>query len=906
MKANKRIVALVALGLAGGLATVSQAQVVINQSGATLLENFLVAPAATNDYFDVDGDGNAKILLSPGADQLAAFTFPNFGAQTVDDSWNGGANLQQSRWWIIQYRVVGSVNGFQEMVDFGSTFVTTPDNVEIFSAKASKAFHNRNQYVSGQAPQGIANTNNPGAAPAVSNTTSLLAELNASATAGIRIDMAPTDVPGAWSVFYAGSPSALRLPTEAGYGNNSRTSVANPLNANVAGGQTNKLANLGPRNFNVLSPDSNTIFDTAIALAPIAVVANLGLGLERIDASDLAHLNLTGRLLSGENLMFTTRDSGSGTRNAFCNSVCVDPSFGYGENIGPLSSGNQNLLGDSYNPTNKNGQADVEATVANTRIGLGYAGAERGYNSGWLTGGRLEVLAVRNDTQGGVGYFRPNIDAILDNQTPESYRIGGSAVFSHLGDPLASGPAFGGLSNGNPKLRNEHAAAYLNNMTLSIGAFTGNPGGLATNFTPGQFLAVNFLLTSALNALPQGVVPGSGLPDPCNWVGNTTKVQSVQDYARANNILRSAGYYTFGLFTQNGKNPNRRTNIVYSDGRSGSYVSQGGATLVYGANALDRNRIGGDFNGDGLRDLNDACEMLKAWDDRYNFTPWTAPNGTGSIAGAPGTDACIEILGDFNGDGNFDIEDVRYFADGLGVDPVTRQLNRKTSYTAIDECYGCGGFASNFFGTVNANPFKRYAAGDSRGDIAGSGVTTPGFAPTGADGRLDAADIDYVGQQFLRNSFVTDGALNWSNPAEAQNGDLSADMNGDLVIDQADLDELVQVILCTEYGDLDLDGDVDADDLAAMVLGGSGWAQGDFNQDGIVDAADVAILMANMGFVTFCCPTDIDGTGFIDLDDFVAFVTIFEEGCQNADFDGTGFVDLDDYVAFVSQFESGC
>ncbi|HRJ50888.1 MAG TPA: hypothetical protein PKU91_10155, partial [Phycisphaerales bacterium] len=370
MKIDKRLMALAAMGLVGGLTSVSQAQVVINQSGATLLENFLVAPAATNDYFDVDGDGDAKIFLSPGADQLAAFTFPNFGAQFADDSWNGGSNLQSSRWWVIQYRVVGSVNGFQEMVDFSSTFVTTPDNVEIFSSKASKAFHNRNQYVSGQAPQGIANTNNPGAAPAVSNTTTLLAELNASSTAGIRIDMAPTDVPGPWSVFYAGAPSAERYPTEAGYGNNSRQSVANPLNVNVTGGQTNKLANLGPRNFNVLSPDADTIFDTPIAFAPIAVVTNLGTGLTQIDASDLKHLNLTGRLKSGENLMFTTRDSGSGTRNAFCNSVCVDPSFGYGENIGPLSSGNQNLLGDSYNPSNKNGQADVETTVANTRIGI--------------------------------------------------------------------------------------------------------------------------------------------------------------------------------------------------------------------------------------------------------------------------------------------------------------------------------------------------------------------------------------------------------------------------------------------------------------------------------------------------------------------------------------------------------
>ncbi|MCG3123072.1 MAG: hypothetical protein GIKADHBN_01481 [Phycisphaerales bacterium] len=906
MKNEKRIVALVALGLVGGLASVSHGQVVINQSGATLLENFLKAPAATNDYIDVDSDGNAKILGSSGADQLAEFTYPTFGPQTTSDSWNSGSNIQKSRWWVIQYRVVGSVNGFQELVDFGSTFVTTPDNVQIFSNKASKGFHNRNQYINAQILQGIGNPANPGGAPAVSNTTSLLAEPTASPTAGIRIDMAPVDVPGAWAVFYAGTPSAERSPTQAGYGNNPKVSLANPLNANVLGGESNKLANLGTRNFNVSSPDSNTIFDTAIAFAPIAAITNLGTGMTQIDATDLKHLNLTGRLKSGENIMFTTRDSGSGTRNAFCNSVCVDPSFGYGENIGLLSAGAENILGDQYNPSNKNGNAEVEVTVQNTRIGIGYAGAERGYNSGWLTGGRLEVLAIRNDSQGGTGYFRPTIDAILDNATPESYRIGGPSVFSHLGDPLASGAIYGGSSNGNPKMRNEHAAEYLNNMSQSITAFTGNPGGSTTNFTPGQFLAVNFLLTSGLDALAQGVVPGTGSVDPCTWVANSTLVQAVQDYARANNILKSSGYYTFGTFTLNGINPTRKTNQTYSDGRSTSYVSQGGATLGYGVATLDRNRIGGDFNGDAKRDINDTCELLKAWDDRYNFTPWTAPTGTGAIAGAPGTDACIEILGDFNGDGSFDTADVRYFADGLAVDPATRLLDRKAAFAAIDTCYSCGGLITNFFGTRFANSFKRYAAGDSRGDIAGSGVVTPGFAPTGADGMIDAADIDYVGKQFLRNPDVTDGALNWNVAAEAEDGDLSADMTGDRVIDQSDLDDLVRNILCTEYGDLDLDGDVDASDLGQIQLGGSGWGDGDFDQNGVVDAADVAICTANQGFVTLCCPTDIDNTGFVDTEDFDAFVRAFEAGCLNADFDGTGFTDTDDYDAFVQRFELGC
>ncbi|MCC6426928.1 MAG: EF-hand domain-containing protein [Phycisphaerales bacterium] len=54
------------------------------------------------------------------------------------------------------------------------------------------------------------------------------------------------------------------------------------------------------------------------------------------------------------------------------------------------------------------------------------------------------------------------------------------------------------------------------------------------------------------------------------------------------------------------------------------------------------------------------------------------------------------------------------------------------------------------------------------------------------------------------------------------------------------------------------------------------------------------------------CPADFDESGFVDLDDYVAFVAAFEAGTDNADFDGTGFVDLDDFIAYVAAFEAGC
>ncbi len=54
------------------------------------------------------------------------------------------------------------------------------------------------------------------------------------------------------------------------------------------------------------------------------------------------------------------------------------------------------------------------------------------------------------------------------------------------------------------------------------------------------------------------------------------------------------------------------------------------------------------------------------------------------------------------------------------------------------------------------------------------------------------------------------------------------------------------------------------------------------------------------------CPADFDQSGFLDIEDFDAFVAAFEDGDDSADFDGSGFVDIEDYYAFVGAFEAGC
>lgn len=65
----------------------------------------------------------------------------------------------------------------------------------------------------------------------------------------------------------------------------------------------------------------------------------------------------------------------------------------------------------------------------------------------------------------------------------------------------------------------------------------------------------------------------------------------------------------------------------------------------------------------------------------------------------------------------------------------------------------------------------------------------------------------------------------------------------------SDLDALVQSVLGTDYGDTDLDGDVDHNDVLAWQSGyslsGGAWNTGDANVDGRVDGLDFLLIQQN-------------------------------------------------------------
>ncbi len=421
---------------------------------------------------------------------------------------------------------------------------------------------------------------------------------------------------------------------------------------------------------------------------------------------------------------------------------------------------------------------------------------------------------------------------------------------------------------------------------------------------PGQFLAANFFLAASQDCTQSATNGTIFTPTvPLN--------QSLQNYIRANNGL-GVGSDTpaFGSVnpTDGGRMPIRNNlsgGARYTDGSTGpGYTYWNGSSFITNFSSgrlAARNKLVGDFNNDSVRDINDAAESVKAY---YLPRTWqkSDPQATGvgsagnQTTGGSIDNAIPELIGDYDSDGNLTKEDLRYFMDGLSL--AGGQLNRKQGAIAIDNAlatYGrCAGDNQvvcrigvpadctdhsttgpcNVAGTypwadpanqieipvglgldpkfafpkdVNdgVTPFlatgKVYAVGDFRGDVAGRHPVA-GAQPVGWDGFVDDKDIDYCCRMAQIGS--------WSELNDAVYLDLSCDMNGDLNVNAADVTELVEVILGTQSGDVNLDGVVDGADAAIInasisgpnpcnTNGTCGWADGDTNCDGFVNSTDL-------------------------------------------------------------------
>ncbi|WP_428386807.1 trypsin-like serine protease [Mucisphaera sp.] len=121
------------------------------------------------------------------------------------------------------------------------------------------------------------------------------------------------------------------------------------------------------------------------------------------------------------------------------------------------------------------------------------------------------------------------------------------------------------------------------------------------------------------------------------------------------------------------------------------------------------------------------------------------------------------------------------------------------------------------------------------------------------DGLIDANDIDFLYEDF-RDPFLDRkgiGTIANIDAVRGTIGDPRYDLTGDNQANLMDIVELVTNILATDFGDADLDGDVDLIDLSTLAdnfgTDDAGWAGGDFDGSGFVDLADLSLLAQRFG-----------------------------------------------------------
>lgn len=820
----------------------------INITGATLFRAFFEAPASTNDYIDVDGDG----CFGFGKEEC----FPNNVDQLAPPI------IGNDPWWIVQHRSVGSVKGFEEFV----TFQLCCDLPDILPTERSTINHQL--YFDGQ------NIVWPGETCNIDIDGDGKPDRTGTPICHCSMDLAIVDVVSPWVVVSDPDdendpnqrPLWSRKPTQKGYGLAPFFSYPLPgcQNPGPLESQLERITRDcdgdpntpdAALNFNFDNPDENTIYDTTIAFVNVVPIANRGAygraynGNDPSDApalsySEMQHMYVTGRSRTGENFAIVTRDTGSGTRNAWNNSIGVDPSWGRGDNEGGRTTATSDTnLGPCHRVSNCGSSSHVENATQQRRLAVGYTGLSGNTSAAAdAHNGLYEILNVIKDVPPYNAQLpvRPTVSSILDNADPNyGYQIGGSQTFVSRGDPYQSDP-------GRPDyMENQNAADYLVNIVESIRGFT-DPNGIEdpnNNLMPGQYLAQTFFLFGSLDAEQTLLDPLLFLPTDPNDFN-----QQLQDYIRANSNLGVAALAPDGIVTP--AYGSRNTAGLVPNRSQGAYSYWNGGnerTIGAGKKLSQSNRLQADFNQDGRRDINDIAPMLQCLANKSGFD--TSDNG--GERGDMEVDVIVpDVMGDQDGDGDFDGEDVRYFADGLAIDnqaacpALQGTLNRKKGFVAVDTAFG-----GNFFGTQvfdERGGARSYVPGASRLDVSNPRANDPNFAPRpgakpyGHDGRVTKEDFDYVRANFG----------DWRDLNQAVDMDLSCDMNGDLHVDWCDLMEFAPFGYTVEFcqGDLDGNGVIGLGDLATLLASynqcGVGYFKGDLDCDGSVGLSDLAALLA--------------------------------------------------------------
>jgi CxxC motif-containing protein (DUF1111 family) len=142
------------------------------------------------------------------------------------------------------------------------------------------------------------------------------------------------------------------------------------------------------------------------------------------------------------------------------------------------------------------------------------------------------------------------------------------------------------------------------------------------------------------------------------------------------------------------------------------------------------------------------------------------------------------------------------------------------------------------------------------------------------------------------------------------------DANGDNLVDAVDVVDLADCYgggpytpddACAVH-DVDQDGDVDDDDVAAFLAVYSGWS-GDCNKDGIIDVKQIlagTLVDADVdGYPDSCCPGDLNNDGVVNQSDLGILLAAYGKAAAG-DLDGDFDTDQSDLGILLGLYQTSC
>lgn len=882
---------------------------------------------------DGSTDGMEITYSAPAGNGVSYQLAP--GNFTTPDTVTG--NIQSNSALRTEYHEAGSVEGVYELVDSQINGSVWPDKTIYNPNTTQAVWINRSKFGGNSPTGPIPTAGTPATLNGFNlNYQSATGARDSQSQSPVQIGVSDTASFQAFSItgtanafatpgtpgYGLGNPALATVPLET-FQSGGRYQLKDQHVADMPAGATNPSYNpnsprSGPATYGVGAWNTagyNNLVDTKVAVTATLFAANPGTGLEHLNRTDSQWLLTTGRLQNGADFNVTTRDLGSGTRNVSANNVGLDPSWAVGEN----DNGNGNApdggtaqisIGPGLTFSNKtSGGAGLRPTVINSRMAVGTLGLSDAIKFTKNSSSQpLRALAYRDDA-----------NDVADNSNGASFKNWGEDA---SGNPVFTAgdlPSHQFVMPSAQNITNGSYVIYQNETFVTARVPTADmynkdvikgDNGVGVQFDasgkdvgPGH--DVRDFRDNILNAVASQPFPTTtSVANPADAllansyiVPQLMLVQKSQDGLNQSSVNPNYNsQYRNQVFlpaAATAVNFNPDDPATVTSGVGSTYGSAGTNTALFNGQIAitSQNYLFGNFNQNGTRDFSAIKTAVAAQaalaSSGAGVSMFTADGGqptstavtTGIAAldtmngGMAATKGDLIVLGDYNGDGKFNGQDLYLMARGaaLADNAGTDRLTTASGATFGDQVRN-GVLLKN----QALDYLQAHATAQQRIDASASLANDPTGSnafnkfDVNRDGLIslnDAAVVDkFVGSDYrnlsdqLSATVNTDGSVHTGPQRPISLVDVELNDNGKITAtigqdgtDTSDF-KLIRDALGSQLidGDSNFDNKVDFSDLLALAqhygqTDGAKWSTGDFNLDGKVDFTDLLDLAQHYG-----------------------------------------------------------